>query len=70
MKPRATASIRRFIESFDGITVLNVVCNKHVKFTLQTPAGRQQLITSKTPSDYRALRNIEAQLKRWSNTKE
>jgi hypothetical protein len=70
MTSRTTAIVRRIIESFDGVTVLEVVCNKHMKFTLQTPSGKQQLITSKTPSDHRALRNIEAQLKRWSNTKE
>lgn len=65
-----TRSIRRFIESFDGITVLDVVRNKHLKFTLLTPSGKQQLVTSITPSDHRALRNIEAQLKRWSFKKD
>lgn len=65
-----TRSIRKFIESFDGITVLDVARNKHLKFTLLTPSGKQQLVTSITPSDHRALRNIEAQLKRWSLKKD
>lgn len=58
----------RKIEEFPGITVVEVKRGKHFKFDCSTPTGRHTLVTSITPSDWRAWKNNETLLKRWSTT--
>lgn len=54
------------IEGFPGITVVDIKPGKHLKFVCDTPQGRQVLITSFTPSDWRARKNSDTILKQWT----
>lgn len=56
------------IKKFDGITVEKVVEGNHYKLFLDTPAGKQILVISRSTSCGRAMKNNETLLRRWSQS--
>lgn len=56
--------IRELLSKHD-LTVLSVTLNKHAKIRLQAPDGRTYLlICSRSPSDHRAIQNINSDIER------
>lgn len=48
----------------DGVAVNRIAINKHVRLYFDTPQGERFYSTSQTPSDWRAVRKIRADIRR------
>ena len=64
---RHIRTLTKAIEGVAGVTVKSVSQGKHLKFVCNTPVGERMIVTSATPSDYRAIKNIAADVKRCIN---
>ena len=63
-------TILAVIKKFDGIAVEKIVEGNHYKLFLDTPAGKQILVVSRSTSCDRAIKNNESLLRRWSQSTE
>jgi hypothetical protein len=64
---RHLGAVVEAIESVTGVTVKSVSRGKHLKFVCDTPVGERMIVTSITPSDRRAIKNIVQDVKRCIN---